>query len=452
MASEKFDINRAATWIFFAMIAVALILTSILRTPLSWDGSFYLFEMLDRQSWFIAQPHRWVNYALQAPTLAALHFTTNFPFLILIFSLSYASVPMIGLASSYLVCRKRPELFIWPAIGIGLIALPGAICFNSEAVMTPELFWPVLMASLIGISGVVESVVVAVLALVMLIAHPNAISLLALATLTAFVSALKMRPRYPRLLGALGLALLVVGRLMIPLTRYEQQQLSLRIVLRSFMTGVKGWPLLAIGFTFVAALLCLTQGRSRKPGSLIANYGPLAAAIAAGAVLVPWALNPSPWGNELDYRMWIVPMSMVVMLLCAFDVWRTAADRTLAWRQRQPMIIAIGAIFLIVVTIQGLLWNQLTNRLLAEIQGGGCIPRQTMHWTSHTPFNHWSLASYTILLQGRTPQTLVLDNTGCNDYAVDGTVNIIWLSRHSGDGWFDLDKVPPNVHPPWGDN
>src|SRR5271166_4240023 len=157
MASEKFDINRAASSIFFAMIAAALLLTSILRTPLSWDGSFYLFEMLDRQSWFLAESRRWINYALQWPTLAALRYTTNFPLLTLIFSLSYASVPMIGLAASYLVCRKRPELFIWAAMGIGLTALPGTLCFNAEGIMSAELFWPVLLASLIGV-GVVEFV------------------------------------------------------------------------------------------------------------------------------------------------------------------------------------------------------------------------------------------------------------------------------------------------------
>ena len=412
MAAEKFDLNRAATWIFFAMIAAALILTSILRGPLSWDGSFYLFEMLDRQSWFLAEPYRWINYALQAPTLAALRFTTNFPFLILIFSLSYASVPMIGLAASYLVCRKRPELFVWPALGIGLVALPGTLCFNSEAIMTLELFWPVLMASLIGIGGVLELVVVAVLALTMLIVHPNAVALLALATISAFISALRVRPGYPRLLGGLALALLVVARLLIPLTRYERRLLLPHTLIGSFSSPVKGWPLISLGLTFVVALLCLAHGRTRKPGNRIANYGPPAAVIAAGAMLTIWAIDPAAWAYELNYRFWIVPMSMVVMVPCALDAWRTRADRPSMWRQRQPIAIAIGAVFLTVLAIQSLVWNRLTNRLLAELQGGGCIPHHNLGWTYHTPFEHWALASYTIVLQGQARRPWCWTATG----------------------------------------
>jgi hypothetical protein len=370
----------------------------------------------------------------------------------LLFSLSYASVPMIGLAASYLVCRKRPELFVWPAIGIGLVALPGALCFNSEAIMTPELFWPVLMASLIGIGGVIELVVVAVLALTMLIVHPDAEALLALATLTAFISALRIRPRYPRLLGCLALALLVVGRLLIPLARYERRQLLRGTLLGSFSSSVEGWPLFALGLTFVVALLCLAHGRSRKPGGLIANYGPPAAVIAAGAMLTVWAIDPTAWAYELNYRYWIVPLSMVVMGLGVLDAWRTRADRPLMWRQRQPIAIAIGAVFLTVLSIQSLVWNQLTNRLLAELKGGGCIPHRNLGWTYHTPLEHWALASYAIVMQGQAPQTLVLDRNGCNAYDLDRTVNIIGLSRHPGDGWFDLDKVPPNIHPPSDDN
>jgi hypothetical protein len=239
---------------------------------------------------------------------------------------------------------------------------------------------------------------------------------------------------------------------MMPLTRYERRQLLPKsfqnILLRSFSNSVQGWQLIALGLTFVAALLCLAQGRSRKPASRIANYGPLAAVIAAGLMLVVWASDPASWAYELNYRFWVVPISMVVMLVCAFDAWRTRTDRTMMLQQRQPVVIAVGAVFLIVLSIQSFVWNQLTNRLLAETKDGGCIPHVNLGWTYQTPFEHWSLASYMIVLQGQTPRTLILDRNGCNAYDLDGTVHIIWLTRHSGEGWFDLDKVPANILPP----
>ena len=169
--------------------------------------------------------------------------------------------------------------------------------------------------------------------------------------------------------------------------------------------------------------------------------------IAIGRAVV-WASDPASWAYELNYRFWVVPISMVVMLVCAFDAWRTRTDRTMMLQQRQPVVIAVGAVFLIVLSIQSLVWNQLTNRLLAETKDGGCIPHVNLGWTYQTPFEHWSLASYMIVLQGQTPRTLILDRNGCNAYDLDGTVHIIWLTRHSGEGWFDLDKVPANILPP----
>jgi len=456
MESEQLDIKPRAPAIFFAriaqaiyfpMIALALVIACIFRAPLSWDGSFYLFEMLDRQSWFIAQPHRWINYPLQLPTLLALHFSANVKLLALIFSFSYASIPLIGLAASYLICRKRPALFVWPAIGIGLVTLPGVFCFHSEATMTTPLFWPVLLASLVGVSPL-EFVLVAILALSMLIIHPNAVTLLAAATIAAFISA-RIQPRNPRRLkGAIALGFLTLVRLIIPLTGYERSQLIGISMAKTFKWGVEGWPLASLALTFIAALLCLRQGLNRKPKGIVDAFGPTLAIVAAGALLVPWALNPSPWGNEMDYRFWMVPLSLLMMGACSLDAWRNA-DESSMWRQRQPAILASGAMFLIVLSLQSLTWNRITNRLLADLHDGGCLPTSMLPWMRHAPFNHWSVASYAIVLQGRTPHTLVLDGDGCDEYAKDKTVHIIWLHRKSGDGWFDLDQVPSDMHHPW---
>jgi hypothetical protein len=112
-------------------------------------------------------------------------------------------------------------------------------------------------------------------------------------------------------------------------------------------------------------------------------------------------------------------------------------------------VITIGAVFLIILSLQAVSWNRLTNRLLDAMRGGGCIQHEALSWTMETALNHWSIASYAIVLQGRTPHTMVLDGRGCDEYAADGTVNIIWLSRKKGDGWFDLDHARTEAHHPW---
>jgi hypothetical protein len=168
--------------------------------------------------------------------------------------------------------------------------------------------------------------------------------------------------------------------------------------------------------------------------------------IAAGLMLVPWALNPHAWWKALDYRNWMVPISGVVMGACALDAWRKAEQAHL-WRERQPVLLAIGAVFLVVLTLQSLTWNRLTNHLIDAMRAGGCIPRESLAWTSQTAMDHWSTADYAIVLQGRTPRSLVLDGAGCDAYAMDRTVHILSLVRRRAGGWFDLDRVRTGVRP-----
>lgn len=376
--------------------------------------------------------------ALQLPTLLASRFTSNLKILALIFSLSYASVPMIGLAVSYLICRKRQSLFIWPALGICVASLPGILFFNSDAIMCPALSWPLLLATLIGV-GVGEFALVALLAMTILVSHPNSVVFFGLGTVTAFVSA-KMSPfNRLRYAGALALGLLCLGRLIMPITEYERRQLAFSTLRTSFKMAVRGFPLALLALTLLAAIFCLRQSVHRKPKS-IADFALLGAVISAGLILVPWSINPHSWWKALDYRSWYPLVSGVLMGACALDSWRKA-DQASLWHQRQPALIAIGAVFLVVLSLQSLAWLRLTNRLLDAMRGSGCISRARLAWTDQTPFDHWSTAAYSIVLQGRTPHSMVLDGDACDEFAADGTVHILWLTRRRGSGWFDFDQV-----------
>ena len=441
---RRFRVSPTA--IFFALVAIGLTICSFLNGPLSWDGSFYLFEMLDHQTWFIAQHHRWINYVLQAPTLVAMHVTWNIKLLSIIFSLSYASPALIGLLASWFICRRRPALFIWPALGIALTSLPGMFCFNSEATMTAAWFWPVLIATLIG-TDFVEFLCVAVFALTMLIIHPNAASVLGFGTITALISALipPFKPR--RFIAGVSLAILTVVRLLIPLTPYEHRQMHVFSAGKSFYWGVMGWPLISVICGFVAAALLLARARGWLRSPLM-EVAPAIAILAAGAALVPWALRPAAWTNEMEFRFWMAPLSLVMMGACALDAWLGYEDGSLP-RARRAALAATGLVFMTILTLQSLTWNRLTRRLLGDLQNGGCISFADLPWLADTPMNHWSTASYAIDLQGRAPHSLVLQGNGCRAYAHNRTVRIIWLTRRSGEGWFDLDQVPIDRQFPW---
>jgi hypothetical protein len=443
--ASRFNLGGVSVRIFFALIAAALVTCSILRGPLSWDGAFCLFEVLDRRFWFV-QDYRFIDVPLEFPVLFASHFTSNLNILAMLYSLSCAAVPMLGLAASYLICRKRPELFIWPALGISVATLPGIFCFNSEAIMAASLFWPVLLATLIGVD-VGELALVASLAMTVLVSHPSALAFFVLGTMTAFVSA-KMSPaaKHLRYAGAFGLGLLGLVRLLSPITDYERRQLGFATLRSSFNVALKGWPLAFLALTLVVVILCLIQRPNRSPKSFTSDFALPGILIAAGLMLVPWAINPHSWWKSLDYRNWVIPISGVVMGACALDAWRNTEQGHL-WRGRQPALIAIGAVFFVVLSLQSLSWNQLTNRLLDAMRAGGCVPRRSLTWIDRTPLDHWATGAYAIVLQERTAHSLVLDGDRCGDYAANGTVNILWLARKKGDGWFDLDHVRTDASP-----
>jgi hypothetical protein len=215
--------------------------------------------------------------------------------------------------------------------------------------------------------------------------------------------------------------------------------------------AVRGFPLALLALSLLAAILCLREGRrreaKRRPASdFAADFALFGAIVCAGLVLVPWAIDPHAWWKALDYRAWFPLASGVLMGACALDSWRKA-DRGSLLRQRQPALIAIGAVFFIVLSLQSLTWLRLTDRLLDAMRGGGCISRAGLAWTEQTPFDHWSTAAYSIILQERTPHSMVLDGDACGEYAVDGTVHILSIHRRRGSGWFDLDQVRPDAQP-----
>src|SRR4029077_1663076 len=94
---------QRAVAIFFALVLFTLAIATLVNAPLSFDGAVYLFDVLDTHH-FAAAHGRIINIPLQLPVMAAAHLTQNIAVLRLIFSAAYASVPLLGLAASWIVC------------------------------------------------------------------------------------------------------------------------------------------------------------------------------------------------------------------------------------------------------------------------------------------------------------------------------------------------------------
>ncbi len=448
LPNRSFERSELAAPLFLALITLALLIAAVAGDPLSWDGGSYLFSILDQQRWYLPM-HRLINAPLEAPVLIASHFTNNLAVLRLIFSLCWVSPPAVGIYFAWLVCREqRPALFIWPALSLGLMALPGMPNFVSEAKMTATLSWPLLLAALLPVRRKLLPALAA-LAIVLRFTHPTAASFFALSAVVAAITA--ARSAGEERLVKFGLSalmgLLCVSRLLAPLVPYERETLAWSSLHWSFVQLIEGWPLAMLAFSFLAALRCLlrrTLRRSASPSAATAppiDYLLIAAVSIAGLCLVPWSLNARLWWKALNYKFWLIGFVLILMAACVLDA-RLPADADFQWRVRQPALPVIGASFLVVLALQSAVWMGMTRRLLTELAAAPnrCVQRESIRWIRGTALDHWATDAYAIVIQGQKPDALILTGDGCTLLAATHTLHILNDSRTAG--WFDLSNVP----------
>jgi len=448
LASRSFERSELAAPLFLALITLALLIAAVAGDPLSWDGGSYLFTILDQQRWYIPA-HRLINAPLEAPELIAMQFTDNLAVLRLIFCLSWVAPPAVGIYFAWLVCRaQRPALFIWPALSLGLVSLPGMPNFISEAKMTAVLSWPLLLAALLPVRRKLLPVLAA-LAITLRFAHPTAACFLGLSAVVAAITGARSagEERLVKFGLAVWMGLLCVSRLLAPLRPWERQTLAWSSLHWSFLQLIEGWPLAMLACAFLAGLCCLmrrTPPPYANPTAVTRapiDYLLIAAVSIAGLCLIPWSLDPHLWWKALNYRFWLGGLVLILMSACVLDAW-LPADPGFQWRVRQPALPVIGAAFLVVVTLQSAVWIGLTRRLLSELGAAPnrCVQRGSIRWIRHTALDHWATDAYAIVLQGQAPRALILTGDGCELLAATHTLHILNDSRQAG--WFDLANIP----------
>lgn len=184
------------------------------------------------------------------------------------------------------------------------------------------------------------------------------------------------------------------------------------------------------------------MNRPTDEGDFAPDYLLAGAVLAAGICLIPWSLDPRTWAPSAHYRFLAGPVSLALMAGCALDAWRSrpAPSRT----ARNPALIAIGSAFLIVLSLQTATWVKLKTRLLDNLHqaGSGCVSQYSSirNGLQNTALDDYTLPFYSIVVQGRTPQVLVLDADYCDAYMRNREVYLRYI-RASGSGWFDLDHA-----------
>jgi hypothetical protein len=438
-------------WLFFAMIGSALLLAALVGAALSWDGSWYLFRILDDQAPFT--PHgRTAGAALHWITIQTSRFTEDLDVLRVVFGLSYAAIPLIALLLSWWIARKHdPRLFIWPALGIGLGTLPSQIVLVQDATVSLQLFWPLLLVVLTG-AHAPEALLAFGLGVALIFVHPNAVPLLGIVAMAALLigGVQRERRRQLWLTAAFLLAAALAKYALSPRTDYEAAQLSRDVFFGYFSIGVAGAPIISLIGAYLCAALLLLQNafpNQTKPRRILAVAAG-GCVVWSGSVLAVWALDPRQWEFAPTFRFWAPVLSLPFVAGAVLEAAQRTVhtDRTAQDEEvRVPLVRAIGAVFLIVLGTQSAHWASMTSRLRESVDNAQaqCIPMSSLAWLERTPLYYWGTPTYALLLEGRRPRKLVLDHENCDKARVADTIELVpWGElRHRSWGWFDLRHV-----------
>ncbi len=422
-----------------AVLAAGAAVATWARAGLAWDGSYILFATLNEQVPFVTH-FRLSSNLLLAPVLLASRFTDDLDLLAAVFTASFAVVAPLALALCWVVTRRRrPDLFVWGALGIGLVTLPGQFFLVSEAIAAIQLTWPVVLW--IGGGTARRHLPLAVVLLVVVtFLHPAAGGLLGIvAVLLVLQSAVDTRARWWRL-GAAA-ALLAAGALRvlaIEETGYEAETFNLYWVQTWFDRAVRGLPLLALAATSALALLVVLAGRWRRGGpALPALAG--GAVGAAGMALLVWALE-NRWGYALDYRGWAPLVSAPFLLLAGLDALGLPRPADRSALGAVPVLCALA--FSAVLGVQSLRWTDATAALEAAVAAlpRPCEENADLPILAGTPLWHWAVRPMSLLVQDRSPDRIVMgDPLPCTDIRPGAPLPLAPYETTPRDGgWFDL--------------
>jgi hypothetical protein len=276
--------------------------------------------------------------------------------------------------------------------------------------------------------------------------------LFALSAVLAFAIGLRFRnDRRWMWTWAFGLSAMAVLKLLtlwVFPSAYEMSILSMGVLKWYFGISVAGLPLLAMICAWLSAVMIFLSGLrvtlSKHKFSSIIQSIELIGLMTAGGVLVIWARDPYLWKHADGFRIWALLSSFPFIILAALEALihqpNYSCDKHINFDHRIKITQITGIIFLLVLSVQSTSWFNLTNSLRETIaqSENNCISGLSIDLLARPPLNGWS-TSYSILLQGRAPQKLVLYGDGCIDANFSEAVRIApWDLRSRTGGWFDL--------------
>jgi hypothetical protein len=329
--------------------------------------------------------------------------------------------------SWWVVRRDAPWLMIWAVFGVAAGTLPGQVFIINDSIWQQTLFWPLFLSVFVRLTKP-QIVVLSILGIFQFV-HQIGVPLLAGAAMAAGIVAYidrENRPWLRRRATVMGsLAMIAIAKIIItnhiPALEdtYAEQEFAWWRVRQCFEMGVEGWPLAGLMWMWFASLFVLLQSRLRD--AFLRRFLGVCAVLfvaVAGGIWVYWASDGQRWWKALDYRRWILPLTLPFFAFAFLDVCLAAATRrgSLDEDSRSPgtvrgaVAFLLACVFAAVLGMQATVWSRLLHRVVAEVDRSPqpAIALESMNWIRQTPLDHWGTCDAVTFLEGKVPRKLLV--------------------------------------------
>ncbi|HEV1996515.1 MAG TPA: hypothetical protein VGR61_00095 [Candidatus Dormibacteraeota bacterium] len=431
------DRDRRHLFLGASFLALALGALALVRGPLLYDGSFFLYQVLQTGAPFIPD-NRIVAVPIHLLTLFVARFTDDTWTIALAFSGLYIALATGSyLGAAWWIQRRLGRLLAWPILGL-LAVSPILVDATTESLVTGGLAFPMVYLAAAA-KSVARLAAAAILGLVLFASHPAAGLVLSVAAAAAAYRWLRYgrRDHVELLFGLVALCAGVLRlRLLVPgYETYIADPATLATAMSHGITYPVAIMVLSVWLAGAGLLLCGLNRLDARVARWLPAL-PLAGALPVAASL----LLGTGWPSALDYRLAIVPVLLPLLVMLVIDVVRDAAPPpavdTRYQRAAALTMIAIG----VCVGLQTWRWNGDVSAMRTYVSAstGPCIADVT---GSDKAISNWGGRSLAVLIQGRRPRVVLGSVAECQQlvsrHLYSGSNHFVALyPSHSG--WFHL--------------
>lgn len=400
-----------------AIFAVGLAVAAYFEAPLTWDGAYYLFSMLDSGEPFVAH-HRIADRWIHWPVVWSLNLFDPLIIPRLVFSVIHVAAPVVALIGSWLVVRNhKPHLIIWPLIAIGMSTLPGQINFISEGIKSSQLMWPLLLAVLVGLPKTLLPWSL-LLGAFLFYLHPAVVPIFIACGLSALAMSRVHGANRNTLLASAFVMFVVAGlRFRQIADGYESSEMTWHTQQRQWENSAFGAPMWVLGGAGAIAIILLALPSMSTRVQHILRWILPAIAVVGFVPLYGWASESANWWNALEFRGPALATSMVAalgaFLATMLPYFRRETSIATGFLGPLGMVVAVG--FSSVLIVQSSAWNDDVDKLNSTLSKSEqqCVPREMLPGMPESPLNLWSTNALSLLFGDLSPTKISMTAEQC---------------------------------------